>query len=456
LFWDEPTITMDYESHSFHDIIKKNWNDNLIPNIVLSSATLPKDYEINETIGDYRGKFGGKVIPIISHDCKKTIPIIQSDCSIYLPHKSFQDYKEIIKCAIYLENNKTLLRYLDLSEIIRFVEYVSENKFIKRQQLYIENYFPSIDNLNMYEIKQYYVLILQNIKPDKWSIIFDYFNTNIYIPHETNIHIVSKDAHTLTDGPTIFIANDIEKIAKFCLKEANIPESTLQNLMKQIEVNSSISNKIHKLERDYEDLDNKENEKDKERENSGKKVSPEMKQLKIVMDGLIQQIKPIFLDNSYIPNRKAHLDKWASDKNHDNTFTCDISEDTVIRIAQLTDINSIWKVLLIMGIGVFTEHPSITYTEIMKELADSQKLFMIIASSDYIYGTNYQFSHGYISKDLSDMTQEKTIQAMGRIGRNKMQHKYSIRFRNDEIIKTLFLAQHNRPEVKNMNLLFCS
>jgi hypothetical protein len=54
------------------------------------------------------------------------------------------------------------------------------------------------------------------------------------------------------------------------------------------------------------------------------------------------------------------------------------------------------------------------------------------------------------------MTQEKTIQAMGRIGRNKMQHKYSIRFRNDEIIKTLFLAQHNRPEVKNMNLLFCS
>ena len=55
-----------------------------------------------------------------------------------------------------------------------------------------------------------------------------------------------------------------------------------------------------------------------------------------------------------------------------------------------------------------------------------------------------------------DITQEKTIQAMGRIGRNKMQHKYSIRFRNDEIIKTLFVAQDNRPEVKNMNLLFCS
>ncbi len=456
LFWDEPTITMDYENHSFHEIIKKNWTENLIPNIVLSSATLPKDYEINETIGDYRAKFGGKVIPIISHDCKKTIPIIQSDCSVYLPHKSFQPYKEVVDCAVYLENNKTLLRYLDLGEIIRFVEYVSENKFLKRQQLYIENYFPSIDNLNMYEIKLYYILILQNIQPDKWDIIFQYFNSNVYNPHTSNIHIVSKDAHTLTDGPTIFLANDIEKIAKFCLKEANIPEITLQNLMKQIELNTSLSNKVHKLERDYEDLDNKENEKDKERENSGKKVTPEMKHIKIVMDGLIQQIKPIFLENIYVPNRQAHLDKWASDKNHENTFTCDISEDTVIRIAQLTDINSIWKILLIMGIGVFTEHPSIAYTEIMKELADSQKLFMIIASSDYIYGTNYQFSHGYISKDLSDMTQEKTIQAMGRIGRNKMQQQYSIRFRNDAIIKTLFVAEQNRPEVKNMNLLFCS
>ena len=33
LFWDETTITMDYESHSFHEIIKKNWTDNQIQNI---------------------------------------------------------------------------------------------------------------------------------------------------------------------------------------------------------------------------------------------------------------------------------------------------------------------------------------------------------------------------------------------------------------------------------------
>jgi hypothetical protein len=94
--------------------------------------------------------------------------------------------------------------------------------------------------------------------------------------------------------------------------------------------------------------------------------------------------------------------------------------------------------------------------EIMKKLAQEQKLYMIIASSDYIYGTNYQFCHGYISKDLGDMSQEKCIQAMGRVGRNNLQSTYSLRFRDNELIHKLFNSAENRPEVINMNRLFQS
>jgi hypothetical protein len=108
-----------------------------------------------------------------------------------------------------------------------------------------------------------------------------------------------------------------------------------------------------------------------------------------------------------------------------------------------------------MGIGVFTNHESIAYTEIMKNLADQQKLYMIIASSDYIYGTNYQFCHGYLSKDMN-LTQEKIIQAMGRIGRNKVQQEYSVRFRDDEQLRMLFSSCADKPEIKNMNRLFAS
>jgi hypothetical protein len=91
----------------------------------------------------------------------------------------------------------------------------------------------------------------------------------------------------------------------------------------------------------------------------------------------------------------------------------------------------------------------------MKRLADEQKLYMIIASSDYIYGTNYQFCHGYLSKDLT-LTQEKIIQAMGRIGRNNIQRTYTVRFRDDAQILKLFTSETEKPEIKNMNILFNS
>jgi hypothetical protein len=66
---------------------------------------------------------------------------------------------------------------------------------------------------------------------------------------------------------------------------------------------------------------------------------------------------------------------------------------------------------------------------------------MIIASSDYIYGTNYQFCHEIIGKDLTNMSQQKTIQALGRVGRNNVQQDYTARFRDDEIIYNLFRTQ---------------
>ena len=89
----------------------------------------------------------------------------------------------------------------------------------------------------------------------------------------------------------------------------------------------------------------------------------------------------------------------------------------------------------------------------MKQLADQQKLYLILASSDFIYGTNYQFCHGFISKDMQ-LTQEKIIQAMGRIGRNKIKQEYSIRFRDDAQIRVLFQTEVDKPEVVNMNKLF--
>ena len=52
------------------------------------------------------------------------------------------------------------------------------------------------------------------------------------------------------------------------------------------------------------------------------------------------------------------------------------------------------------------------------------------------------------------MTQQKTIQAMGRIGRNKMQQEYTIRFRNNDMLYQLFKTPSENKEAIIMNKLF--
>ena len=146
-----------------------------------------------------------------------------------------------------------------------------------------------------------------------------------------------------------------------------------------------------------------------------------------------------------------------------------VDEEIVEDIMRL-DIDSEWKILLMMGIGVFCENRTLNsqanqltknqlddykkYNQIMKKLAQDQKLYLIIASSDYIYGTNYQFCHGYIGKDLGHISQEKMIQAFGRVGRSNLQKTYTVRVRNNDLIRKLFLEEKNKPEVINMNKLF--
>ena len=53
------------------------------------------------------------------------------------------------------------------------------------------------------------------------------------------------------------------------------------------------------------------------------------------------------------------------------------------------------------------------------------------------------------------MTQQKTIQALGRIGRNNMQQEYTIRFRDDRILTQLFKTPAVNKEAIIMNSLFC-
>lgn len=529
-YWDEPTITMDYESHDLHKVIKKNWKDNIIPNFVLSSATLPKMHELTQTIADFREKFpDANINNIVSHDCRKTIPLINNNGFVVMPHYLHEDYTQILETVAHCEDNLTLLRYFDLKEASEFIHYVETNNLNKPSSKFERN-FSSIDDIDMKSIKLYYLKMLKNIIPSNWPRVCNHFriertkrikfnntidtkgnsitkttslgsvvvpkqgealsrvtsfqtsvaNPDLDPPGSCGVYITTKDAYTLTDGPTIFLANDLAKIAKFCIQQANIPAVVMKDINEKIEYNNQINERIDQIERELECEENKMAAK---LAGSSADTSKEAKSLIGKKDGkgkskiankivdktedrkiakmredigtLKSMVKNATLDDMFVPNRITHLEKWAKELNTTGAFTSDIEESIIVSIMLLKDVEDSWKILLLLGIGVFTQHKSSAYTEIMKTLADQQKLYLIIADSDYIYGTNYQFCHGYLSKDL-ELTQEKIIQALGRIGRNNIQQEYSARFRDNIQVTTLFtrFASEDKPEVINMNQLF--
>jgi len=534
LYWDEPTITMDYDKHDFHATIRKNWKKNAIPNVVLSSATLPKMNELSETLPDFVSNFpGAEICNIVSHDCKKSIPIVNKDGFVVLPHYLHDNYSKTLEVAKHCKNYLTLSRYFDLKGVVDFIGFVNNNS-LGTSKTMIDRHFESILDINMKNIKQYYIFLLGNIVKDKWSVIYNHFqlerqplileNTKIDAKGNriikarsvgpgvsvsssvfqgaslvrmasenpaalkkeaqqgtSGVYVTTKDSYTLTDGPTIFISDDIEKIAKFCVQQANIPSSIMDEIMKKIEYNNNINEKLFELETELETIKEESEKLIKNEVKSfaaGKKVtgrnktgkdlnkfgrdipdnvskvgSRSMNKLTEEINTLRAMIKVATLNDGFVPNKKMHLDKWAEGVEYNNVFTSNVDDNFVSDIMALKGVDNLWKVLLMMGIGVFINHENITYTEIMKKLADEQKLYMIIASSDYIYGTNYQFCHGFLSKDLK-LTQEKVIQAMGRIGRNNIQQTYTVRFRDDEQIAKLFTSETEKPEIINMNRLF--
>ena len=536
MYWDEPTISMDYDEHELHPIMNEAWSKNRIPNIVLSSATLPKFYHLASVIEDFKRKTftiteesnGENTDPhicnIVSYECVKTIPIYDNNGYIFVPHYFSPNYREVISVAEHCQENSTLLRYLDLGEVVAFIMKVIQVSGIEpiMENLNIRD----ISQLSMETIKRGYLSVLQNLDPDIWDTIYtDLLRTRKcyalkpstgtsngiggapikkfysvgsestggvggelrrtksvqepihpsipppeFKPGTYGIYITTSDAHTLTEGPTIFLANDVEKIAQFCLQQSSIPEVIMDELVKKIERNNVLSDKLGILEKELEDITEaaqssaskskvsksskgKGKDRDKEREQGeGKEERNASKKIQSEIDALRSQVRPVNLNEAFIPNSSLHLNRWAPHVKLGTAFTSSIDETTIVEIMSLHGINDSWKILLLMGIGIFTTHKNPRYLEIVKQLAVEQRLYLIIASSDYIYGTNYQFCHGYLSKDL-DLTQEKIIQSIGRIGRNNIQQSYSIRFRDNKFIEKLFTSQGLTPEIVNMNRL---
>ena len=472
LYWDEPTMTLDHETHPLHSTIHELWIKNTIPNVVLSCATLPNEMDIQDCIQDFRQQFIGAVVhTITSYDCKKSIPMIDSEGYCFMPHIHCQNIDQLHEYASFCEKNKTLLRYFDLQEIVDFVEAVHLT-MEPTDNYHMDMYFETITDITMNSLKIYYLGLISKIGREQWLEIKG--NVRQQKPKFkklvsqddllSGVLLTTKDSHTLTDGPTIYLADNLLNLAKFYIKKSEIPDSILKQLWDNIQSNEKLFESLQIMEDNLAaklkvkdntslaDGGNKTQKDKKTNEKDGKDESTII--LKENMEQLKKQIVHLSLNPEYIPNRPEHQYKWTRSSNK-NAFTQSVGESTVKEIMEL-EIPTHYKLLVLMGIGVLIKQDNKKYEEIVKRLAQEQKLFLILASSDFIYGTNYQFCHGFIGKDLADMTSHKILQAMGRIGRNSYHHDYSVRFRDNDMIHRLFQNPVVNREAINMNALLTS
>jgi len=511
-YWDEPTIAMDYDDHPLHALMHRNWAENKISKMVLSCATLPCESEIQDVIGNFHVRFpGASVETISSYDCRKSITLLNESGKAVAPHLLYSDFTDLQNSIVHCTQNKSMLRYFDLREIVAFIQKVHSVEGALDNAYYVENYFgDNISHITMNNLKLYYMEVLRNIHAEYWPKIhnelvekqkgmFEVPDIRRFRSMETprpgltgggplvrtqsvsvttstqptdpakmpsaGVYITTKDAHTLTDGPTIFLAEDIEKIGKFYLYQSKIPDRVFQEITQRIAHNNVIQKKLTSAEKALEDKeqsgandDNDAGKSKNDRKLNRENISPEIRKLRRQVEELRQQICTVNLDPMYIPNTQQHQSMWYnSDNVKMNAFKPNIGDEDVCDIMAL-DVTDDMKMLLLLGIGVFIDENKANpkYMEIMKRLAYEQRLYVILASSDYIYGTNYQFCHGFIGKDLKQMTQQKTIQAMGRIGRNQTQQEYTVRFRDDTMLTQLFKAPVENKEAIVMSRLFYS
>lgn len=468
-YWDEPTITMDYPDHPLHPLIQRNWQENKISKLVLSCATLPKTRDIGDVIADFQGRFPEATHHTISSfESAKSISLWNKSGQVVLPHRLFADDAEKLRqCIRHCLEHGELLRYMDLAEMVRFIEHIQPKL---EETLTIDSYFSNgMEAMTMHAIKEYYLKLLQH------TTVSSLPSSPSPSPSTDGILLTTRDASTLTDGPTIFLAEDVEKVGRFLIQQSNIPLPVFQQVSEKIAANSAIQRRMDDLQRVIEDCEAKETNREQNASATEKKTaaptrdreSNDLRRLLDQMEQMRSQIRNVCLDNVYIPNTVPHQRQWAS-KPVPHAFVPSVDAESVREIMAL-DVTDHMKLLLLLGIGMFLNHmgasesglgtnqPNPRYVEIMKRLASEQRLFVILASSDYIYGTNYQFCHGFVGKDLTNMTYQKTIQAMGRIGRNHIQQEYTIRFRDDDMVTRLFCpsTDHN-PEAEKMNQLFSS
>ena len=151
-----------------------------------------------------------------------------------------------------------------------------KKKICCHEKLIYDNYFENVGSIDCLSIKEYYLDILNELTKEKYDDIYEYFQRKENKKYESNIKITTSDAYTLTDGPTIFLTENVQKIARFYLKVSKIPGDEIKTILNIINRNAKYVKELDKtLEQERQRMEKK-NEKTMNRDEKGEEFKLKM------------------------------------------------------------------------------------------------------------------------------------------------------------------------------------
>jgi hypothetical protein len=429
LYWDDSTAGLDRPDHPLQGPIRTMWEKNDIPFIVMASATLPDASLLAPMTEAYGRRFGLPVRTVRStQGADATVQILDTDNFVAMPHHCCETDEERESAVRHLRAKPNLLRYVDLA--------VAVAALVSTDEALWEGRFPTLSHVGAAAIKDAYLEVVPLLKPADFRLKL----------HESTVQFMTADAHTITD-PALFVADDLQKVVKFCLSFLN--KSIVSALEANLRKNEEIKAKIVQLRKKLEDVMASDGLGEKKA--AVHRLSPEAIQIEEQIQ--CTTLLTIELPKRYVPNSAEHQRLWAPPETKplsEQPYTSDLDPGVAEKILE-TSVADEWKLLLLTGIGGFFKDAPSDYLEIVKTLAGDQRLYMILADTDYIYGTSYPFGHIYVGKDLADFTQSKFVQVCGRVGRYVGRGRSSVRLRDNLAIRKMFLPATSNIEAILMN-----
>lgn len=409
LFFDEPTIKIDDTIVSFYlsQILYHSPK-----RIILSSATLPLQSEIDNYLAFFKNKYKeANICDISSNKVLVGCVIKDFNNNTITPHINCKTKLELKKFIKKIENYPLLGKFYTLTFLINL------NKFLIKYNLHIEiDKIESFDQENILEN----IMKLMNIVCDNDIVDFDEFINIKCIDineNKMNKNKLHDNYHTIIHEE--LLTKQAFKFFGCCLISVDDPEKYVKdnfsNLIKKLKEKTNILN-VSKM---YDEYIEKIQNINKEIENIEKTMKEDNDGIKEEKIKKIHNKIPNFpFPNKLQINTEEHISQFSNFiENYDKSLLKQKLDCKNININDYLITDDI-KFLLYMGVGLYCKNLDQDYCNLVLDLLNERKIAFIIADDSFCYGANYAISSVIINDSIGNKNTINTIlQLIGRTGR---------------------------------------